>query len=71
MAHQLPQQLPQQPPQPRPQPPAITQNRVRIVWTEDQCLYLIDQRLTRNDEFGAWRAIAGRVFGNLHFYSLF
>lgn len=34
-----------------PQPPVTNYNRTRVLWTQEQCEYLIDQRITRNIEF--------------------
>ena len=34
-----------------PQPPTISNNKVRILWTDEQTEFLIDQRMSRNDEF--------------------
>ena len=34
-----------------PQPQVINQNHVRVIWTEEQCLYLLNQRMSRNTEY--------------------
>jgi hypothetical protein len=34
-----------------PQPQVINQNHVRVIWTEKQCLYLLNQRMSRNTEY--------------------
>lgn len=53
-----------------PQPVALNNNRIRILWTEEQCLYLINQRLSRNNEFWSlesynrkrfWLSIANKI----------
>jgi hypothetical protein len=43
-----------------PQPPAVNYNEVRTLWTEEECFYLLDQRMSRNDEF--WRLTRKRRF---------
>jgi hypothetical protein len=45
---------PPNPPNPsNPQPPARHENRIQVLWSDVQCEYLIDQRMSRNEEF--WR----------------
>ena len=53
-----------------PQPPTVNYNQVRVLWTDEECEYLIDQRMSRNDEFWSvssrrranfWRSIAGKI----------
>jgi hypothetical protein len=34
-----------------PQPRTVNNNKVRILWTDEQTEYLIDQRMSRNDEY--------------------
>ena len=34
-----------------PQLPAVSNNKVRILWTDEQTEYLIDQRMCRNEEY--------------------
>ena len=41
-----------------PQPPATNYNQVRTLWTEEECFYLLDQRMYRNNEF--WRLTTGK-----------
>jgi hypothetical protein len=36
-----------------PQPPVVNYNHRVTYWTEEQCLYLLDQRMSRNLEFWA------------------
>lgn len=45
-----------------PQVRPVPQNSVRILWTDDQCLFLIDQRLSRNDEFWELSPVRRRRF---------
>jgi hypothetical protein len=44
------------------QPPVVNYNQVRTLWTEEQCFYLLDQRMYRNDEFWNLRAGGKRRF---------
>jgi hypothetical protein len=53
-----------------PQPPTVNYNQIRVLWTDEECEYLIDQRMSRNDEFWSvasrrrtnfWRSIAGKI----------
>jgi len=54
-----------------PQPRTVNYyNRIRTIWTDEQCEYLLDQRMSRNDEFwslaswnraGFWRSIAEKI----------
>lgn len=50
-----------------PQPRPVNQNRIQTLWTDEQCLYLLNQRMAKNDEYwalnsrnrkGYWRSIA-------------
>jgi hypothetical protein len=34
-----------------PQPRTVNYNQVRVLWTDEECLYLLNQRMTRNDEY--------------------
>lgn len=45
-----------------PQPPVTNYNQVRTLWTEEQCFYLLDQRMYRNEEFWNLRAGGKRRF---------
>ena len=49
---------------------SFNNNRIVVYWTEEQCLYLINQRMERNDEFWAlqpynktrfWRNVANKI----------
>jgi hypothetical protein len=35
----------------RRQPRVTNYNQVRVLWTDEQCEYLLDQRMSRNNEF--------------------
>ena len=39
------------------QTPVTNYNQVYTLWTEEQCFYLLDQRMFRNEEF--WNLRAG------------
>jgi hypothetical protein len=34
-----------------PQPHTVNYNHVRTIWTDEECLYLLNQRMTRNYEY--------------------
>ena len=34
-----------------PQPCTINYNQVKVLWTDEKCLYLLNQRIARNDEY--------------------
>ena len=38
-------------PRPQPQPQPQPHNQIRVLWTDEQCEYLLDQRMYRNVEF--------------------
>lgn len=53
-----------------PQPRTVNYNKVRTFWTDEQCEYLIDQRICKNEEFWElasrerdqfWNSIAGKI----------
>lgn len=53
-----------------PQPPVVNYNRTRILWTDEETEYLINQRMYRNDEFWGlskanqkdfWQSIANKI----------
>jgi hypothetical protein len=53
-----------------PQPPVVNYNQTRVLWTDEEIFYLIDQRLTRNAEYWElskrdhppfWHSIADKV----------
>ena len=53
-------------PQPQPQP----YNQIRVLWTDEQCEYLLNQRMYRNDEYWSlssrnrtefWASIADKI----------
>ena len=53
-----------------PQPRTKNYNQVRMLWTDEQCEYLIDQRMRRNDEYWSlasrnraefWQSISGKI----------
>ena len=37
--------------QPQPQPQPQPQNQIRVLWMDEQCEYLLNQRMYRNEEF--------------------
>ena len=41
----------------RPQPRVRNYNPIRIMWTDEQCEYLLDQRIYRNSEY--WKLGSG------------
>lgn len=52
------------------QPHVTNYNRIIIIWTDEETEYLIDQRMSRNDEFWGlsrnerdefWQSIAARI----------
>jgi hypothetical protein len=53
-----------------PQPPVVNYNPVRVLWTDEETEYLLDQRMYRNDEFWSlnsagqvefWGSIAAKI----------
>jgi hypothetical protein len=53
-----------------PQPPVRNYNPIRVLWTDVECEYLLNQRMARNDEFWSlsrrgqarfWRSIARKI----------
>ena len=53
-----------------PQPPVVNYNRTNVLWTDEQCYYLLNQRMYRNDEFWTlsphrrrefWQSIANKI----------
>ena len=53
-----------------PQPRTVNYNQIRVLWTDEQCEYLLNQRMCRNDEFWNlasrnrklfWRSIADKI----------
>jgi hypothetical protein len=53
-----------------PQPRTVNYNKVRTLWTDEQCEYLIDQRTCRNEEYWNsasrerdqfWNSIADKI----------
>ena len=47
------------------QPPATNYNQIRTLWTEEECFYLLDQRMTRNNEFWSLTTGKGRFWQNI------
>ncbi|RIA88299.1 hypothetical protein C1645_826559 [Glomus cerebriforme] len=53
-----------------PQSRTINYNQVRVLWTDEKCLYLLNQRMARNDEYWKldyrnkmeyWRSITVKI----------
>ncbi|RIA93869.1 hypothetical protein C1645_818844 [Glomus cerebriforme] len=52
------------------QPRTINYNQVRVLWMDKKCLYLLNQRMARNDEYWEldyrnkmeyWRSITNKI----------
>jgi hypothetical protein len=61
---------PQPQPQPLPQPLPQPENQIRVLWTDEQCEYLLNQRMYRNEEYWSlssknrmafWASIAEKI----------
>lgn len=46
------------------QPCIVNYNQVRVLWTDEECEYLIDQRTSRNDEYWNLASRSRMMFWN-------